>query len=45
MNQAKKEVGIISYRDDDEKGSNVWYWRLKKNEEDEYARKVKSSLK
>jgi putative DNA primase/helicase len=45
LNRAKKELGITSYRDDDEEGNNVWYWMRKRKEEDEYTRKVKSSLK
>jgi len=45
IKRAKKELGIISYKDSDEEGNNVWYWKLRSKQEDEYAKKINASLK
>jgi hypothetical protein len=35
---------ITSYRDDNEDGNNVWYWKRRSKQENEYSKKVKKFL-
>jgi len=44
LKRAKKELKIISYKDSNEDGKSIWYWKRRIKQEDEYSKKVNNLL-
>ena len=44
IRRAKKQLKIISYKDSDEDGNTVWFWKRKTKREEAYSKKLHESL-